>query len=113
MLREQLRSHLQKLTAVAVRERLDDEDNNIHPHAIEAIRQVTGDLFADISATLPGTPKPYLLHEPYMSAAGAAGLRSQTLKDLAGEVTSKSAYEEQRSWVWFCFPGWVITNIPL
>lgn len=83
----QLQAHLQELTAAAVRAHFDG-CAHVHPHAIEAARQVTGELVrqGDETALFPGQPQPQLLHEPYMSASGAAGLLSQTLTDVAAKL---------------------------
>ena len=72
----------------------------IHPHAIEAARQITGSLVQqgksetetetepepDTDSLFPEPARPELLHEPYMSASGAAGLLSQTLTGVAGKL---------------------------
>lgn len=67
---------------------------HVHPHAVEAARQVTGELARQDHETetetetnlFPGPAQPQLLHEPYMSASGAAGLLSQTLTDVAAKL---------------------------
>lgn len=83
----QLQAHLQELTAAAVRAHFDG-CAHIHPHAIEAARQVTGELVrqGDETGLFPGPAQPQLLHEPYMSASGAAGLLRQTLTDVAAKL---------------------------
>lgn len=83
----QLQAHLQELTAAAVRAHFDG-CAHVHPHAVEAARQVTGELVrqGDEADLFPGPAQPQLLHEPYMSASGAAGLLSQTLTDVAAKL---------------------------
>ena len=83
----QLQAHLQELTAAAVRAHFDG-CAHVHPHAVEAARQVTGELVRQGGETdlFPGPAQPQLLHEPYMSASGAAGLLSQTLVDVAAKL---------------------------
>lgn len=60
----------------------------MHPHAIEAARQISGDIFGKDEADelFRGASQPHLLHEPYMSAEGAAGMLGQTLADVARKV---------------------------
>lgn len=88
----QLQAHLQELTKVAVRTHLDEAHSPMHPHAIEAVRQISGDIFAKDEANelFRGAPQPHLLHEPYMSTEGAAGMLGQTLADIARKVDQEA-----------------------
>ncbi|CAM9742497.1 unnamed protein product, partial [Hapterophycus canaliculatus] len=80
--------HLQDLVKVAVRAHLDEAHPHAHPHRIEAARQVSGDILGSQAADelFSGKSQPHLLHEPYMSEEGAAGLLGQTLAHIARKV---------------------------
>lgn len=73
---------------VAVRAHLDEARPHAHPHTIEAARQIAGDILAKDEADdlFSGKAQPHLLHEPYMSAEGAAGMLDQTLAHIARKV---------------------------
>lgn len=88
----QLQAHLQELATVAVRAHLDEACPQAHPHTIEAARQISGDIFEKDKATetFPGKAQPHLLHEPYMSEEGAAGMLGQTLADVAAKVDQEA-----------------------
>ncbi|CAN0203478.1 unnamed protein product [Pylaiella littoralis] len=87
-----LQAHLQELATVAVRAHLDEACPQAHPHTIEAARQISGDIFEKDKATetFPGKAQPHLLHEPYMSEEGAAGMLGQTLADVAAKVDQEA-----------------------
>ena len=84
----QLQAHLQELTKVAVRAHLDEANPQKLPHAIEAVRQVSGDLFSagEANELFGRASQPHLLHEPYMSTEGAEGMLGQTLADVVRKV---------------------------
>lgn len=86
----QLQAHLLELTTVAVRAHLEEARPQAHPHTIEAARQISGDIFGENEEIFPGKAQPHLLHEPYMSEEGAAGMLSQTLVDIARKVDQEA-----------------------
>ncbi|CAM9690981.1 unnamed protein product [Scytosiphon promiscuus] len=93
---QQLHQHLQDLVKGALRAYLEETHPHTHPHAIEAARQVFGDVLLKHEADelFSGKEQPHLLHEPYMSAEGAAGLLGQTLAQIARKVDHEA---EKRS----------------
>lgn len=90
-LTSQLQGQFQELMVGAARATLANNQQTMHPHAIEAARQVLGgQLSMNESNLSPEPARPHLLHEPYMSAAGASKLLDQTLENIA-EIVDEQA----------------------
>lgn len=75
-----------------MRVHLDEANPQKLPHAIEAVRQISGDMFTSDEANefFGRAPQPHLLHEPYMSAEGAKGMLGQTLADVIRKVDQEA-----------------------
>lgn len=71
---------------------LTEAHPQVHPHMIEAVRSIAGDIFSKDEGNdlFRGMAQPHLLHEPYMSAEGAVGMVGQTLADVARKVDQEA-----------------------